>query len=611
MNKHNFSFRSIQFDLARRPETVNYIKERIDFISRYDYNYLFLYLEGRIRTRSFHEFPENLSYSEEEIRDIVAYALSKNIQTIPVVSLFGHAEHFLNFPGFEKYAELQGNTVGRFGSFKHVFCPSNPEALDFIEKYASEVAALFPCEYFHAGFDEAWDIGYCEACKKRLEKGGQSGIFAEHLKFAHKLVTEKLHKTMMIWDDLYDIYPDALEKTPRDVILCAWHYDTLVELPFGHAGGPRSDHFGLYGKLGFRYLFAPATFHLRNITTFTDYAASKDAFGAFLTIWGDTPSSTFLPAAAYAGMLWSGKFPEATPEMAIRETTPFRKKEETALAEYFLGTDFFAPPANPKAYLRGVLNPGEFDRKLLVETALSVFAEYAESENRMVEKMLLFLEAESIYFELRKIIPEIYDLKHRFDVSSELAEVKRRVSGINARFKAIEQRERPDRMHFKQSFNALEKMLDELPVSASPANAFLCVRYPFHSTSMKFSIRYKNSAAWHKIDADFFGDSRMPGEIRMQYPFNRTGEPEAVRIEDVGKHVGGCMMYLEIETADSRYVPFGIANIEGRVCRPEALLKDGRDFALFGDGEQLAFRKFNEPETVHILSSVELLLKKI
>ncbi len=90
-----------------------------------------------------------------------------------------------------------------------------------------------------------------------------------------------------------------------------------------------------------------------------------------------------------------------------------------------------------------------------------------------------------------------------------------------------------------------------------------------------------------------------------------TGEPEAVRIDDVGKCVGSDIMYLEIETADARYVPSGISNIEGHVSRPEALLRDGRDIAVLGDGEQQAFRKFNEPETVNMLSSVELLLKKV
>lgn len=614
MGKHNFAFRAVQMDLARQPETVAYIKEMIDFISRYGYNYLILYLEGRVRTRSFHALPENMSYSEAEIREIVSYALSKKVEIIPVIPMFGHAEHFLTVPEFEKYGELLGNARGRFGTLKHVFCPSNPETLEFLERYAREVSALFPCEYFHAGFDEAWDIGYCDVCKKRLEKEGQSGIYLSHLKNIHKIVTKKLGKTMMIWDDLYDIYPDALEKTPRDVVLCAWHYEPLVEFPYGHAGGPRTDHFALYNKLGFKVLFAPATYSFRNISSFTDYAASRNTFGAFLTWWGDSNHITSLPSIAFAGMLWSPKFTEeqAIPETAVRETTGLRKREETALAEYFLTNDFFAPPVNAKAYLRGVLSESEFNRKLIVDTALALFAKYEKSKTVSMRKILFSLQREKIYFELRKIIPALYDLKHKFALSAELEEVKKFAERLNAFSIELEKSERPDRMNSRRTLDALEKMVKELP-RRRPAgyNAFLCARYPERTTSLRFFVRYKNSASWHRIEASFFGDHKFPGEFRVQYPFETAGEPEAVRIDDFGKHVGAGIMYLEIETADARYVPAGISNIEGRVSRPEMLLRDGRDFAIFGDGEQQAFRKFNEPETVNMLSSVELLLKKI
>jgi len=614
MGKHNFAFRAVQMDLARQPETVAYIKGMIDFISRYGYNYLILYLEGRVRTRSFHALPENTSYSETEIREIVSYALSKGIEVIPVIPMFGHAEHFLNVPEYEKYGELLGNAKGRFGTLKHVFCPSNPETLEFLERYAREVSALFPCEYFHAGFDEAWDIGYCDVCKKRLEKEGQSGIYLSHLKNIHKIVTKKLGKTMMIWDDLYDIYPDALEKTPRDIVLCAWHYDTLVELPFGHAGGPRSDHFALYSKLGFKVLFAPATYSFRNISSFTDYAVSRNTFGAFLTWWGDSNHITSLPSIAFAGMLWSPKFSgeKAVPENAIRETAGLRKKEETALAEYFLSNDFFAPPVNPKAYLRGVLSESEFNRKLMVEAALALFAKYEKSAIPSMRKILFSLEREKIYFELRKIIPALYDLKHKFSLSSELEEVKKQVVCLNAFSKELEKSERPDRMNPRRTLDALEKMVKELPRRRPGGyNAFLCVRYPDRTTALRFFVRYRNSSSWQRIEANFFGDSKLSGETRVQYPFEMAGEPEAVRIDDVGKCVGSSVMYLEIETADARYVPFGISNIEGHVSHPEALLRDGRDHAILGDGEQQAFRKFNEPETVNMLSSVELLLKKV
>ena len=169
--------RAVQMDLARQPETVVFIKSSIDFFHQCGYNYLVLYLEGRIRTKSFHSLPENESYSPDEIRDIVGYAQKYGIETIPVVSVFGHADLFLEQPENESCAELRGGIRGRFGTYNHVFCPTQPETLNFIERYLTEVAELFPSRYFHVGFDEAWEhpLGaYGKTASKRRGTIGQT-----------------------------------------------------------------------------------------------------------------------------------------------------------------------------------------------------------------------------------------------------------------------------------------------------------------------------------------------------------------------------------------------------------------------------------------------------
>ena len=97
----------------------------------------------------------------------------------------------------------------------------------------------------------------------------------------------------------------------------------------------------------------------------------------------------------------------------------------------------------------------------------------------------------------------------------------------------------------------------------------------------------------------------------MSYPFEPQGVPEALRIDFTNQYVGSRIMYAELETAEAFYQPLGIVNIEGAVSHPEALLNDGRDAAFLGDGEVPAFRKFNHQEALQMISSVELLLKKI
>ena len=602
--------RAVQMDLARQPETVVFIKSSIDFFHQCGYNYLVLYLEGRIRTKSFHSLPENESYSPDEIRDIVGYAQKYGIETIPVVSVFGHADLFLEQPENESCAELRGGIRGRFGTYNHVFCPTQPETLNFIERYLTEVAELFPSRYFHVGFDEAWDIGYCEKCRVRLPEEGQSGIFLSHLKAVYNIVAGKLGKTMLMWDDLFDIYPDVLERIPRDIVFCSWHYETLLDRPYGHAGAPRSDLFKRYDELGFRYIFAPAAFSMRNIQTFTEYALAHHPFGALLTVW-EAPGAHEKVAVAYAGRLWSGN-PDSSMEAILRETTPLRSEAELAMAAFFLKEHFIVVPGDMRNYFGNLLNPAEYDRFLIVRVARDLFMQYKNSGNDVLEEMMIYLDAESIYFALRQLLPRLCCPGVECDISGPLAEIKEQAADINRRRKEIEKRLRPDRMSRKDDriFDYLEKMLTEVPVHGPVSNAVLRVRYPERVRPFQFFVRYAGSSKWSRIESGCTGN-RFPGERMMSYPFELQGVPEALRIDFTDQYVGSRIMYAELETAEAFYQPLGIVNIEGAVSHPEALLNDGRDAAFFGDGEVQAFRKFNHQEALQMISSVELLLKKI
>lgn len=613
MSKSSFAFRAIQMDLARQPETIPSIKKSIDFYEDCGYNYLVLYLEGRIRTEYFHPFPDAFSYSKEEMKEIVAYAAKHGLETIPVVSLLGHAEHFLMGED-ETISELKNGACGRFNSRKNVFCPSEKATHEFLEKYVTDIAEIFPSKYFHAGFDEAWDIGYCDKCKKRLEKEGQSGIFSKQIRDMHAILTGKLGKTMMIWDDLFDIYPAALEETPRDIILCAWHYSDLEQLPYGHAGGPRRDQFKLYNELGFQYVFAPASFSMRNIRTLTDYGIKSNAMGALLTVW-ECPSALDRASILYAGRLWSPDLQTLTKEEAIASLTPLKTKEELSLALYYLRKRLPLLPGSIGNYLGSELNDVEYSRRLVCESALSIFSKYDGCGNEILEELLISIKAEKIFFDLRLILPKLCDIHTPQDISEELAKVKILVADINTRRKNIEKRDRSDRMSTKNDriFDYVEKMLSSIPEKGPLGNALLKVRYPFGGSGLSFYVKYEgeNSWVWHKIEkVSNMGCNFHQDENYMLTPFHTEKTPTALRIELQKYYVGCPIMYAELETREGRFVPAGIANIEGKIDQVEALLNDGRNAAFFGDGEVQAFRKFNDVKACNNVCCVDLILKK-
>ena len=139
----NYKIRAVQLDLARQMETMEFLKNFIDFIAEHHYNTLFLYLEWRVRTKTF-DIGKKEGYSAEELRELIDYAGTRGIEIIPGLAALGHAELILNQKKFESYAELRNGMHGRFHSTqKHDFCPSHPGMRKFLESYFSEVAAIF------------------------------------------------------------------------------------------------------------------------------------------------------------------------------------------------------------------------------------------------------------------------------------------------------------------------------------------------------------------------------------------------------------------------------------------------------------------------------------
>ena len=331
--KIDYKIRAVQVDLARQMETIPFLKEYIDFIAEHHYNTLFLYLEWRIRTKTF-DIGKTEGYSAEELRELIEYAASRGIDVIPGLATLGHAELLFQQKKFASYSELREGIKGRFGNTKTSdFCPTIPQTRKFLESYLTEVAQIFhETPYLHVGCDEAWDIGYCSECRKKIKTfDDEQQIFADHLLFLHKVV-KKLGKRMMIWDDLYETFPAALEQTPRDIIMVNWQYQKNVSGYLAHFKNLElTDRLKQYDKLGFEYLTAPADFFWNNIVTSTSHGDKYQPTGGLLTSWERKDSLLWksFPAIAAAGQLWSGMAEDGETAMALAVREIFGINDES------------------------------------------------------------------------------------------------------------------------------------------------------------------------------------------------------------------------------------------------------------------------------------------
>ncbi|MBE5739246.1 MAG: hypothetical protein E7349_00140 [Clostridiales bacterium] len=305
----------LQIDLARQKENISFIKSYVDFAALNGYNALLVYLENVVRTDDTQYFAKETTYSQDEIKEIVAYAELKGIEVIPAFENLGHLEKFFAYPALENLSECEDEAKeGRgFSSLKRgtCGCTMNPDLYVFLDKYITDVCSCFKSKYVHIGLDEPFDFAVCARCKAELEKGrSKADLFYEHVMHSYQLITG-LGKRMMMWDDFFE-YADIAHLLPRDIIFCNWNYMYVDNEPAGHwTNRIKRDWFRYYESLGFSYIFctyahgASCTY---NVDTFTNYANKYNPIGAIMTSW-DKPSSFYFgsyPLIAYAGALWNG-----------------------------------------------------------------------------------------------------------------------------------------------------------------------------------------------------------------------------------------------------------------------------------------------------------------
>ena len=301
-----FEIRAVQIDLARQIETVEMVKRAFDAVALAGMNTVVLYLEDRIKTESYPWSPDAESYLPDQIREMVSYGDALGLELIPVVSPVGHTERFLRHPEMKHLAELRGKIAGAFnpeGVERYVAsCPRLPEAIIFYDAYISEVAQLFPSKYFHIGFDEIWDMGFCKLCKEAKPEE----LYLEAVLHYRELLTS-LGKRVMIWDDMLEEFPWVLDQLPGDIVLCAWFYQYTEQYPVARFSTSRSyDIFDEFERRGFSYLACP--WEYGSIESLTNYARKRKPLGMLLTNWEMSDHRMLpgiFPVIQYAGLLWN------------------------------------------------------------------------------------------------------------------------------------------------------------------------------------------------------------------------------------------------------------------------------------------------------------------
>ncbi len=235
-----YAYRGLHLDVCRHFFQIDFVKKYIDLMAMYKLNNFHWHLTddqgwrieikkhpkltqiGGFREQTiignYHDrMPQWFDgvkyggfYTQEEIKELVAYAASKHVNVIPEIEMPGHS-----LAALSAYPELGcGDNPGPFkaadkwGVFPDIYCAGKEETFQFLEEVLTEVIALFPSPYIHIGGDEApktrWKT--CLYCQKRIKKErlkDENELQSYFISRIEKFVN-KQGRSIIGWDEILD-----------------------------------------------------------------------------------------------------------------------------------------------------------------------------------------------------------------------------------------------------------------------------------------------------------------------------------------------------------------------------------------------------------------------
>lgn len=230
-------------------------------------------------------------YTQQDLREIVAYAAARHITVVPEIEMPGHSAEVLY-----AYPELQ---CAQAQARNSDLCVGNEQTFVFLENVLREVMQVFPSRYLHIGGDEAsrqaWST--CPRCQQRMQAEGLNSV-AELQAYLTQRIARFLHsqgRTLLGWDEILE------GQLPPNAVVMSWR---------GEEGGIAA------AKAGHDVIMTPGRYCY--LDRYQDYPPSQPkAFGSYMSLEqcydydpaGQLPDSIARHILGLQGNLWTEQVP--------------------------------------------------------------------------------------------------------------------------------------------------------------------------------------------------------------------------------------------------------------------------------------------------------------
>ncbi len=272
MDLPRFQYRGMHLDVSRHFFSPDMIKEYIDLMAAYKFNtfhwhltddqgwrieikkYPLLTLVGAWRadrtgipwsecqpTQKGEPATYGGYYTQQQIKDIVAYAQARNITIIPEIEMPGHSAAALAAYPYLSCTQMPQQTLtgGVYppGNQSN-YCVGNDSVFIFLENVLTEVMQLFPSKYIHIGGDEvdktSWkNCAKCQELKKKLGLKNEDELQSYFIQRIEKFLIAH-HRKLIGWDEILEggLAPEATVMSWRGerggIQAARMHHDVIM-----------------------------------------------------------------------------------------------------------------------------------------------------------------------------------------------------------------------------------------------------------------------------------------------------------------------------------------------------------------------------------------------
>lgn len=220
------------------------------------------HLREKEENRVYDGHPHSGFYTQEQARELVAYAAARQITVIPEIEMPGHAEAALASYPYLGCRQTGYVTLPVWGIIPEVFCMGRETTFKFFEDVLDEICEIFPGEYIHIGGDECprdrWKE--CPDCQRRMKEEGLTEVGqlqGYQLKRVEKYLNAK-GRHIIGWDEILES-----GATPTATVM-SWR---------GPQGGVTA------AKMGNKVVMAPNNYFYLDYYQTADPEANKEPLG--------------------------------------------------------------------------------------------------------------------------------------------------------------------------------------------------------------------------------------------------------------------------------------------------------------------------------------------